>query len=77
MTTLFLHGQNLTSSIKPTYPKDHGHRVLNPNGQPNRGQPADGFQLRWRLTRAELFSTAPQTPPRLWEEEDRTDGEGD
>jgi hypothetical protein len=31
MTILFLHGLNSTpGGIKPTYPKDHGHMVLNP-----------------------------------------------
>jgi hypothetical protein len=30
VTFLFLHGLNSISGIKPTYLKDHGHMVLNP-----------------------------------------------
>ena len=49
MTILFLHGwQSTPGGIKPTYLRDHGHTVLNPN------LPDDDFDAAVRIAQAEF-----------------------
>ena len=49
MTILFLHGtQSTPGGLKPTYLRDHGHTVLNPN------LPDDDFDAIVRIAQAEF-----------------------
>jgi hypothetical protein len=49
MTILFLHGsQSTPGGLKPTYLKEHGHKVLNP------ALPDDDFDVAVRIAQAEF-----------------------
>ena len=54
MKILFLHGwQSTTGGVKPTYLKDHGHKVLNP------ALPGDDFDEAVRIAQAEFDQHRP------------------
>ena len=54
MNILFLHGwQSTPGGLKPTYLKDHGHTVLNPN------LPDDDFAAAVRIAQAEFDQGKP------------------
>lgn len=54
MTILFLHGwQSTPGGLKPTYLKDHGHEVLNPN------LPDDDFDAALKIAQAEFDQGKP------------------
>ena len=54
MRILFLHGWNSTpGGVKPTYLKDHGHKVLNP------ALPDDDFDAAVRIAQAEFDQHQP------------------
>ncbi len=54
MTILFLHGwQSVPGGLKPTYLKDHGHAVINPQ------LPDDDFAAALRIAQAEFDERHP------------------
>jgi len=54
MTILFLHGwQSVPGGVKPTYLKDHGHRVINPK------LPDEDFNDAVRIAQAEFDQHRP------------------
>ena len=55
MTILFLHGwQSVPGGVKPTYPKDHGHGVINPK------LPDEDFNEAVRIAQVEFDKHQPQ-----------------
>jgi hypothetical protein len=54
MTILFLHGWNsIPGGVKPTYLKDHGHKVINPK------LPNEDFDEAVRIVQAEFDKHRP------------------
>jgi len=55
MKILFLHGwQSVPGGVKPTYPAQHGHEVINP------ALPDDDFSQAVRIAQAEFDKHRPQ-----------------